>query len=103
MRLLRGGIYLISDPHPATLLVVSGNVYNDLPDHLWVLAMTITANLPEGGRPPFFLPAGDAGWVETDTVERHPKRLLTPSNHSPLDQQALADVDNALFKILATN
>lgn len=103
MRPVRGGIYLIEEPAPETLLVVSGNLYNELPDHPWVLAMKILPELHGTGRAPFFLPAGDAGWVETDTVRRRPKRLLKPSPHSPLAVQALADIDNALFRILATN
>ena len=98
----RGMIYTIHHPDPETLLVVSGNMYNGLVDHPWVLAMTII-DTPRGAAPPFFVSVASGRCVEVDTLARYPKRLLRPVDGPGVAIQILTDIDNAVFKILATH
>lgn len=94
-------MYDIGRPYPESLLVVSGDMYNQIPNHPWVLAMPVI-KAPDKAMPPFFIKVGEGFVVETDTVSRYPKRLLTPAKLPRVDTQTMTDIDNALFKILAT-
>lgn len=78
---------------------MSGNLYNSLPDHPFVLAMEVvadaTAEVAAVG-----LRGGQFALI--DSIGRVPKRLLSERLYQ-VDVQTLTDVDNWLFKILSTN
>ncbi len=95
----RGEVWTITGPAPGTVLIVSGNLYNSLPDHPFALAMdvsdTVTAEIAA-------VRLSDDQHAIIDTIKRVPKALLDERLYQ-IDVQTLTDVNNWLFKILATN
>lgn len=96
---LRGQIWVVAGHDPRTVLVISGNMYNGLPDWPYLLAMDIVT---DPAAAPASVDIGNDRYAIIDSIGRVPKRIFT-EQRGELDRQALTDVDNWLFKILATN
>ena len=96
---LRGQVWAVAGHDPRTVLVISGNMYNGLPDWLYVLAMDVVT---DASAAPATVGIGDGRYVLVDSIGRLPKRIFA-DQVGQIDRQALADVDNWLFKILATS
>jgi mRNA-degrading endonuclease toxin of MazEF toxin-antitoxin module len=94
----RGEVWIVRGRVERTVLVVSGNVYNDLTDP-HVLAMRIAPGLRADAT---VVELGAGQSVIVDTIGRVPKRLFA-ERVARIDTQRLADVDTSLFKLLATN
>jgi hypothetical protein len=94
----RGEIWTIGGQVPITVLVVSGNVYNDLPDP-HVIAMEVTAGKEADVT---VVDVGEGRSVLIDTIGRVPKRLFARLV-ARIDTQRLTDVHISLFRIIATN
>jgi mRNA-degrading endonuclease toxin of MazEF toxin-antitoxin module len=95
----RGEVWTVEGGASRIVLVVSGNLYNNLPDHLFVLAMEVVSDVTTE-----IAAVGLRGdqFAVIDTIGRVPKQRLGQRLYQ-VDVQTLTDVDNWLFKILATS
>ncbi|MGH3828248.1 MAG: type II toxin-antitoxin system PemK/MazF family toxin, partial [Pseudonocardiaceae bacterium] len=80
-----------------TVLVISSTVYNEIPSEPTVVVVPVFHTEPDTG---FGVDLGD-GWAAPGLVTSLRKARLTQSRRR-IDVQALTDVNNMLFKILAT-
>lgn len=99
MNLRRGQIWTISGRRPRNVLVISGGMYNDQPAMRTVLTMRIETKSSDDA---WCVPVGEREFVLVDRITFTPKTLFARHLRT-IDVQALTDVNNALFKILATN
>jgi mRNA-degrading endonuclease toxin of MazEF toxin-antitoxin module len=94
---LRGEIW-DTNRRLARVLVVSGGMYNSLPDVIQVLIVPVVQdNLPGG----WSIAVGEDGFAVVDRIAPFRKAWLTKRRRR-VDTETLTDVNNALFKILAT-
>lgn len=94
----RGEIWSMETPEAGTVLVISGDVYNDIEGYPYVLAVFLTEQPP---RPPILVPVGEMTAL-VDSVRRVPKAMLH-QRLGEVAQQELFDVEGALLRILTTN
>ena len=80
-----------------SVLVISSTVYNEIAAEPTVVVVPVFASEPDTG---FGVDLGD-GWVAPGLVTRLRKARLGESR-GQIDVQSLTDVNNMLFKILAT-
>jgi hypothetical protein len=98
----RGEIWTTSGQVPRTILIVSGNLFNDLPDWPYVLAMDTADATDITIPPPVTVPIGQGRIALIDSIRQTAKPLLT-HKITQIDIQTISDVHNALFRLLATN
>lgn len=96
---LRGQVWGVTGHDPRTVLVISGNMYNALPGWLYVLAMDVVT---DPAAAPAAVEIGNGQYVLVDSIVRVPKQIFAEQT-GQIGRQALTDVDNWLFKILATS
>ncbi|MGW3472323.1 hypothetical protein ACWDKQ_28515 [Saccharopolyspora sp. NPDC000995] len=95
---LRGEIWDTNRPHLTQVLVVSGGMYNALPDVPQVLVVPVVQDEFPGG---WSVAVGEGSFAVVDRISPFRKAWLTKQKRR-VDTAALTDVNNALFKILAT-
>lgn len=78
-------------------LVISSTVYNEIPDEPTILVVPVYRGEPATG---FGVAVGD-GWAAPGLIRSLRKDRLV-DRLSRVDVQALTDVNNMLFRILAT-
>lgn len=83
---------------PQRVLVISSTVYNEIPDEPTVLVALVVDDATAEG---FCVPLGEDQWAVMGLVTFIPKTSLA-SRDRRVDVQALTNVNNMLFKILAT-
>jgi len=96
--LRRGEVWALRG-YPLPVLVISGGMYNDQPAPRTVLAMPVVIGEATDA---WTAPIGDGELAVVDRMRPYPKRDFT-QQHRRVDVQALTEVDNLLFKILATD
>ncbi|MGD9529966.1 MAG: type II toxin-antitoxin system PemK/MazF family toxin [Dehalococcoidia bacterium] len=79
------------------VLVISSTVYNEIPTEPTVVVVPVFASEPDAG---FGVEVGD-GWAAPGLVTSLPKARLVAARRQ-VDVQVLTDVNNMLFRILAT-
>ncbi len=97
MTLRRGDIWSLQD-YPRPVLVISGGMYNDQPAIRTVLAMPIVDAESPGA---WTVPVGDGEFAMIDRLRPYRKNDLVQRRRR-IDTQTLTEVNNLLFKILAT-
>jgi PemK-like, MazF-like toxin of type II toxin-antitoxin system len=80
------------------VLVISSTVYNEIPSEPTVVVVPIFDHDPDTG---FGVPLGEGVWAAPGLVTSLRKSTLGEV-HRQVDVQVLTDVNNMLFKILAT-
>ncbi|MBI3215370.1 MAG: MazF family transcriptional regulator [Mycobacterium sp.] len=80
------------------VLVISSTVYNEIPSEPTVIVVPVFDHNPDTG---FGVPLGDTAWAAPGLVTSLRKSALDEFFRR-VDLQALTDVNNMLFKILAT-
>lgn len=91
----RGEIWIIDAD--VSVLVISSTVYNEIPHEPTVIVVPVFDTEPDTG---FGVDLGD-GWAAPGLVTSLRKARLSELRRL-IDVQALTDVNNMLFKILAT-
>jgi hypothetical protein len=81
-----------------SVLVISSTVYNEIPSEPTVIVVPIFDTEPDTG---FGVDLGENDWAAPGLVSSLRKVRLS-ARHRRIDVQALTDVNNMLFKILAT-
>jgi hypothetical protein len=80
------------------VLVISSTVYNDIPSEPTVIVVPVFDTEPDTG---FGVDLGDDDWAAPGLVTSLRKARLS-EHRRQIDVQALTNVNNMLFKILAT-
>ena len=80
------------------VLVISSTVYNEIPSEPTALVVPVFDTEPDTG---FGVDLGDDDWAAPGLVTSLRKARLS-EHRRQIDVQALTDVNNMLFKILAT-
>lgn len=80
------------------VLVISSTVYNEIASEPTVVVVPIFDHDPDTG---FGVPVGDGAWAAPGLVTSLRKSTLSEARRKT-DVQVLTDVNNMLFKILAT-
>ena len=80
------------------VLVISSSVYNEIPSEPTVIVVPVFDTEPDTG---FGVDLGDDDWAAPGLVTSLRKAGLR-EHRRQIDVQALTDVNNMLFKILAT-
>jgi hypothetical protein len=81
-----------------TVLVISSTVYNEIPSEPTVIVVPVFDTEPDTG---FGVDLGENDWAAPGLVTSLRKARLS-RHRRRIDVQALTDVNNMLFKILAT-
>ena len=81
-----------------TVLVISSTVYNEIPSEPTVIVVSVFDTEPDTG---FGVGLGENDWAAPGLVTSLRKARLS-RHRRRIDVQALTDVNNMLFKILAT-
>ena len=81
-----------------SVLVISSTVYNEIPSEPTVIVVPVFDTEPDTG---FGVNLGENDWAAPGLVTSLRKARLS-AHHRRVDVQALTDVNNMLFKILAT-
>ncbi|GFM19911.1 MULTISPECIES: type II toxin-antitoxin system PemK/MazF family toxin [Mycobacteriaceae] len=92
----RGDIWTIDTG--ISVLVISSTVYNEIPSEPTVIVVPVFATEPDTG---FGVALGENDWAAPGLVTSLRKARLSTQDRR-VDVQALTDVNNMLFKILAT-
>ena len=80
------------------MLVISSTVYNQIPSEPTVVVVPVFDHDPDTG---FGVPIGESAWAAPGLVTSLRKSSLGEVDRQ-VDVQVLTDVNNMLFKILAT-
>lgn len=80
------------------MLVISSTVYNDIPSEPTVIVAPVFDRHSDTG---FGVELGEGAWAAPGLITSLRKSALSEF-HRQVDVQALTDVNNMLFKILAT-
>jgi hypothetical protein len=80
------------------VLVISSTVYNEIPSEPTVIVVPVFDSEPDTG---FGVDLGNDEWAAPGLVTSLRKARFS-EHHRQIDVQALTDVNNMLFKILAT-
>ena len=92
----RGDVWRLDDGR--TILVLSSTFYNEIASEPTIIAVPVFTGEPAAG---FGVPIGNDTWAAPGFITGLRKtRLATFQNR--VDVQCLTDVNNMLFKILAT-
>lgn len=94
---LRGEVWETDRTHLSRVLVLSGGMYNSLPDVPSVLVVPVVLESASGG---WTVPVGDGAAV-VDRISPFRKEWLSRRAFQ-VDAQTLTDINNSLFKILST-
>jgi hypothetical protein len=81
-----------------SVLVISSTVYNEIPSEPTVIVVPVFDTEPDTG---FGVDLGEDDWAAPGLVTSLRKAALS-EHRRRIDVQALTDVNNMLFKILAT-
>ncbi|KUH87772.1 type II toxin-antitoxin system PemK/MazF family toxin [Mycobacterium sp. IS-1556] len=92
----RGDIW--STDAGVSVLVISSTVYNEIPSEPTVIVVPVFATEPDTG---FGVDLGESDWAAPGLVTSMRKTRLN-ARRRRIDVQALTDINNMLFKILAT-
>jgi len=92
----RGDIW--SSDTGISVLIISSTVYNEIPSEPTVIVVPVFDTGPDTG---FGVDLGDDDWAAPGLVTSLRKARLS-AHRRRIDVQALTDVNNMLFKILAT-
>lgn len=98
----KGEVWTITGDVPRTVLVISGDMYNDLSDWPYVLTMEIVHTGDVAVPAPITIPVGEDQLVLVDSIRQTAKPLFDRLTRR-VESQAISDAHNALFRILATN
>jgi hypothetical protein len=93
---LRGDIWTTDTG--VTVLVISSTVYNEIPSEPTIIVVPVFDTEPDTG---FGVDLGENDWAAPGLVTSLRKSRLG-RHRRRIDVQALTDVNNMLFKILAT-
>ncbi|MGH3969809.1 MAG: MazF family transcriptional regulator [Mycobacterium sp.] len=80
------------------MLVISSTVYNEIPSEPTIIVVPVFDPDPDTG---FGVPLDDGAWAAPGLVTSLRKTALSEFRRR-IDVQALTDVNNMLFRILAT-
>jgi hypothetical protein len=94
----RGDIWSLDTATPARVLVISSTVYNEIPTEPTVIAIPILTGEPDTG---FGVMLNDDQWAATGLMTSLRKSRLLQFERN-VGTQPLTDVNNMLFRILAT-
>lgn len=94
----RGDIWSLNAAATARVLVVSSTVYNEIPSEPTVIVIPILTGEPDAG---FGAPLGTDRWAATGLITSLSKSQLHGCEGN-VGIQTLTDVNNMLFRILAT-
>jgi hypothetical protein len=89
-----------------TCVVLSGNMYNAVAPHPYVLIMEVVADVSDDFTYPYFVPferSEGKRWIRVGPLLLWPKDDLEELSWSPLTSDEVASVHNALFRILSNN
>lgn len=92
----RGDVWSLDDGR--TVLVLSSTFYNEIASEPTIVVVPLFTGEPAAG---FGVPIGDDNWAAPGFITSLRKARLAEF-HDRVDIQALTDVNNMLFKILAT-
>lgn len=92
----RGEVWHLDDGRP--VLVLSSAVYNEISSEPTIIVVPVFTGEPAAG---FGVPIGNAAWAAPGFITSLRKTRLA-TFHDTVDVQYLTDVNNMLFKILAT-
>lgn len=96
MTLRRGDVWSLDDGR--TVLVLSSTFYNEIASEPTIVVVPVFTGEPAAG---FGVPIGDDNWAAPGFITSLRKARLAEF-HDRVDIQALTDVNDMLFKILAT-
>jgi mRNA-degrading endonuclease toxin of MazEF toxin-antitoxin module len=94
----RGDIWFLDTATPSRVLVVSSTVYNEIPTEPTVVAIPIITGEPDTG---FGVMLGEGQWAATGLIAGLRKSRLHQFERN-VGTQSVTDVNNMLFRILAT-
>lgn len=94
----RGDIWLLDTAASTKVLIVSSTVYNEIPTEPTVIAIPVLTGEPDTG---FGVMLNEDDWAATGLITSLRKSRLRQFERS-VDTQRLTDVNNMLFRILAT-
>jgi mRNA-degrading endonuclease toxin of MazEF toxin-antitoxin module len=94
----RGDIWALDTATSTRVLVISSTVYNEIPTEPTVIAIPILTGEPDTG---FGVRINEDQWAATGLITSLRKSRLHEFEHN-VGTQLLTDVNNMLFRILAT-
>lgn len=94
----RGDVWTLAGRHPRTVLVVSSTVYNEITSEPTIVTVPIVRSAADEG---FCVRLNGSQWAVVARISYEPKAILN-ERRGQVDVQTLTDVNNMLFKILAT-
>jgi mRNA-degrading endonuclease toxin of MazEF toxin-antitoxin module len=94
----RGDIWILDTATAARVLVISSTVYNEIPTEPTVIAIPILTGEPDTG---FGVRLSEDQWAATGLITSLRKSRLRQFERN-VGTQLLTDVNNMLFRILAT-
>jgi hypothetical protein len=94
----RGDIWSLDTATPTRVLVISSTVYNEIPTEPTVIAIPILTGEPDTG---FGVMLSEGHWAATGLITSLRKSRLHQFERK-VGTQPLSDVNNMLFRILAT-
>jgi hypothetical protein len=94
----RGDIWSLGTVTPTSALVISSTVYNEIPTEPTVVAIPILTGEPDTG---FGVMLSEYQWAATGLITSLGKSRLRQFERN-VGTQLLTDVNNMLFRILAT-
>lgn len=94
----RGEIWRAGTELPVTVLVISSTVYNEIRDEPTVLVAPVVPGQTDAG---FCVDLGDGQWAVMGLVT-HLRKVDLVECRRRVDVRTLTNVNNMLFKILAT-
>lgn len=94
----RGDIWTLDTATPATVLVISSTVYNEISTEPTIIAIPILTGEPDTG---FGVRLSEDHWAATGLITGLRKSRLHQLERN-VGTQLLTDVNNMLFRILAT-
>ena len=94
----RGDIWTLDTANPVRVLVISSTVYNEIPTEPTVIAIPILTGEPDTG---FGVSVSEGQWAATGLITSMRKSRLHQFERN-VGTQLLTDVNNMLFRILAT-
>lgn len=94
----RGEVWIAGSDPSITVLVISSTVYNEIPDEPTVLVVPVVTRHADTG---FTVDVGEGQLAITGLVT-HLRKAHLVKRLRQVDVQTLTDVNNMLFKVLAT-
>jgi hypothetical protein len=94
----RGDIWTLDAATPTRVLVISSTIYNEIPTEPTVITIPILTGQPDTG---FGVRLSEGQWAATGLITSLRKSRLHQFERN-IGTQLLTDVNNMLFRILAT-